>query len=249
MPSQTVGKVSSSIRCSTTPQTIDGDEPEDDDDVRRVARAQALRRCSRAVEPAHRRSRVDRRAPASARCSPRSPTLLRAQLTRWSVPSAHGHLDPCNTAAPPPTSTTPTSTARWELGNWSATEIDFTQDRIDWHEKLTEEQRRARALVLQPLLPRRGRGHRRALAVHRRRAARGAEVLHRHAAGRRGAARRLLQALHGRGRRARRRDDGRRHGGDRGPAHVGPPQGVRPARGDGRAACAATRARASSRPR
>ena len=32
---------------------------------------------------------------------------------------------------------------RWELGNWSATEIDFTQDRIDWHEKLTEEQRRS----------------------------------------------------------------------------------------------------------
>ncbi len=32
---------------------------------------------------------------------------------------------------------------RWELGNWSATEIDFTQDRIDWHEKLTAEQRTA----------------------------------------------------------------------------------------------------------
>lgn len=33
--------------------------------------------------------------------------------------------------------------ARWERGNWSATEIDFTQDRIDWHEKLTAEQRRS----------------------------------------------------------------------------------------------------------
>lgn len=32
--------------------------------------------------------------------------------------------------------------ARWEAGNWSATTIDFTQDRIDWHEKLTDEQRR-----------------------------------------------------------------------------------------------------------
>lgn len=32
--------------------------------------------------------------------------------------------------------------ARWERGNWSATEIDFTQDRIDWHEKMTAEQRR-----------------------------------------------------------------------------------------------------------
>jgi ribonucleotide reductase beta subunit family protein with ferritin-like domain len=32
--------------------------------------------------------------------------------------------------------------ARWERGNWSATEIDFTQDRIDWHEKFTPEMRR-----------------------------------------------------------------------------------------------------------
>ncbi|HWC27299.1 MAG TPA: ribonucleotide-diphosphate reductase subunit beta [Solirubrobacteraceae bacterium] len=33
--------------------------------------------------------------------------------------------------------------ARWERGNWSATEIDFTQDRIDWHERFTPQQRRA----------------------------------------------------------------------------------------------------------
>ncbi len=32
--------------------------------------------------------------------------------------------------------------ARWERGNWSATEIDFSQDRIDWHERMTPEQRR-----------------------------------------------------------------------------------------------------------
>ncbi len=32
--------------------------------------------------------------------------------------------------------------ARWERSNWRATEIDFTQDAIDWREKLTEEQRR-----------------------------------------------------------------------------------------------------------
>ena len=32
--------------------------------------------------------------------------------------------------------------ARWERGNWSATEIDFTQDRIDWHGRFTDEQRR-----------------------------------------------------------------------------------------------------------
>jgi ribonucleotide reductase beta subunit family protein with ferritin-like domain len=33
--------------------------------------------------------------------------------------------------------------ARWERGNWSATEIDLSQDAIDWREKLSEEQRRS----------------------------------------------------------------------------------------------------------
>src|SRR3954452_13087142 len=33
--------------------------------------------------------------------------------------------------------------ARWERGNWRATEIDFGQDRVDWRERLTEEQRRS----------------------------------------------------------------------------------------------------------
>jgi ribonucleotide reductase beta subunit family protein with ferritin-like domain len=33
--------------------------------------------------------------------------------------------------------------ARWERGNWRATEIDFDQDRVDWRERLTEEQRRS----------------------------------------------------------------------------------------------------------
>src|SRR5919197_545293 len=33
--------------------------------------------------------------------------------------------------------------ARWERGNWRATEIDFTQDAIDWRERLTAEQRRS----------------------------------------------------------------------------------------------------------
>ena len=32
---------------------------------------------------------------------------------------------------------------RWEQNNWRATEIDFTQDAIDWREKLTDEQRRS----------------------------------------------------------------------------------------------------------
>src|SRR3954470_9715185 len=30
---------------------------------------------------------------------------------------------------------------RWEKGSWRATELDFSQDRIDWHERMTEEQR------------------------------------------------------------------------------------------------------------
>ena len=33
--------------------------------------------------------------------------------------------------------------ARWERGNWKATEIDFSQDRIDWNERMTPDQRRA----------------------------------------------------------------------------------------------------------
>ncbi len=32
---------------------------------------------------------------------------------------------------------------RWERGNWSATAIDFSQDKIDWHEKMSADQRRA----------------------------------------------------------------------------------------------------------
>jgi ribonucleotide reductase beta subunit family protein with ferritin-like domain/putative sterol carrier protein len=33
--------------------------------------------------------------------------------------------------------------ARWERSNWRATEIDFSQDVIDWNEKMTAEQRRS----------------------------------------------------------------------------------------------------------
>ena len=50
-------------------------------------------------------------------------------------------------AGPPPTAAADAVSyadlyARWERGNWSATEIDFTRDRADWHERLTPEQRR-----------------------------------------------------------------------------------------------------------
>ena len=33
--------------------------------------------------------------------------------------------------------------ARWERGNWSATEIDFSQDRLHWHNEFTPKQRTA----------------------------------------------------------------------------------------------------------
>ena len=33
--------------------------------------------------------------------------------------------------------------ARWERGNWRATEIDFTEDRRQWHEEMTEFERKA----------------------------------------------------------------------------------------------------------
>src|SRR2546421_4533903 len=33
--------------------------------------------------------------------------------------------------------------ARWEKGNWRATELDFSQDREDWHETFTELERKA----------------------------------------------------------------------------------------------------------
>ncbi len=32
---------------------------------------------------------------------------------------------------------------RWERGNWSATEIDFSEDKVDWNERMTDEQRRS----------------------------------------------------------------------------------------------------------
>jgi hypothetical protein len=33
--------------------------------------------------------------------------------------------------------------ARWEKGNWSAMDLDFSEDRTDWHEKFTELERNA----------------------------------------------------------------------------------------------------------
>jgi ribonucleotide reductase beta subunit family protein with ferritin-like domain len=44
--------------------------------------------------------------------------------------------------------------ARWERGQWRATEIDFTRDAVEWSERLTEEQRRSALWLYGPLLPR-----------------------------------------------------------------------------------------------
>src|SRR5690349_20219465 len=32
---------------------------------------------------------------------------------------------------------------RWEKGNWSAMELDFSEDRVEWHEKFSDLERRA----------------------------------------------------------------------------------------------------------
>ena len=85
-------------------------------------------------------------------------------------------------------------------------------------------------MELRAVLLGRGRRRRQPLAVHRRRPARGAEVLPRHAAGRRGAPRRLLQALHARGRRARRRRRRQRPARDRAGADLRLPAHVRVSR-------------------
>ena len=106
-----------------------------------------------------------------------------------------------------------------------------------------------RAVALLAVLPRRGHRRRHAVAVHRRRAARGAEVLPRDPAGRRGAPLGLLQALHARGRRARRRDDRRDAARDDARADLGAPQDVRPPRGDGAAARRPSRTTGACSPR
>ncbi|MFT4035486.1 MAG: ribonucleotide-diphosphate reductase subunit beta [Patulibacter sp.] len=51
-----------------------------------------------------------------------------------------------STAAKSPATQTisyPDLYARWERGHWLANEIDFTQDRIDWRDRMSDEERRA----------------------------------------------------------------------------------------------------------
>ena len=98
--------------------------------------------------------------------------------------------------------------ARWEQGNWRATEIDFSQDVVDWRERLTEEQRRG-ALWLFTLF-----FHGEDSVTDNLSPYIDAAPLEEQKyflddpAGRRGAPLGLLQALHARGRRRRRRDAG-----------------------------------------
>ncbi len=61
--------------------------------------------------------------------------------------------------------------ARWERGNWSATELDFTEDARQWREDFTEFERTGGAVELLPVLLGRGRGRRQPVPVHRRGAA------------------------------------------------------------------------------
>ncbi len=93
--------------------------------------------------------------------------------------------------------------ALWERQQWAVQELDFTQDRIDWHERIPPEERFAAHVRAELLL--RGRAARggRAGADDARRARRGHAHLPVHADRRRGAPRRLLRPLLLRGRRAR----------------------------------------------
>ena len=126
--------------------------------------------------------------------------------------------------------------ARWERGNWRATEIDFTPGRVDWHERLTEEQRRS-ALWLYTLF-----FHGEDSVTDNLSPFIDAAPLEEqkyfldHPAGRRGAPLGLLQALHARGGRRRRRDAGRRPARHGRRDHVGPPPGLQPPGPDGRRA-------------
>ena len=61
--------------------------------------------------------------------------------------------------------------ARWERGNWRATELDFTEDARQWREDFTEFERTGGAVELLPVLLGRGRRRGQPLPLHRRRAA------------------------------------------------------------------------------
>ena len=127
--------------------------------------------------------------------------------------------------------------ARWERGNWSATELDFTEDARQWREDFTEFERTGRAVELLPVLLGRGRGRGQPLALHRRRAAARSRSTSsttqqvdeaRHAV----FFKRFMQEVCGIGRRL----DGQRPAGDQAAADPRLSQDLRPPRQDGRRA-------------
>ncbi len=102
----------------------------------------------------------------------------------------------------------------WERQQWAVQDLDFTQDRIDWHERIDAEERYARMYGLSLVLRRRAARRRGARADDARVPRRGHAHLPLHADRRRGAPRRLLRPLLLRGRRARGRRPRRSPGGD-----------------------------------
>ena len=60
----------------------------------------------------------------------------------------------------------------WERQQWLTQDLDFSQDRIDWHERIPEEERFQRHVRPLQLLHRRAEGRRRARPDHARRPAR-----------------------------------------------------------------------------
>ena len=69
----------------------------------------------------------------------------------------------------------------WERQQWATQDIDFTQDRIDWHERIPEEERFQRMYGLSLLLHRRAEGRRGARPDDARRSDRGDAHLPLHA--------------------------------------------------------------------
>ena len=104
----------------------------------------------------------------------------------------------------------------WERQQWATQDIDFTQDRVDWHERFPKEERFAAHVRAVGVLHRRAAGHRRAGADHARRADRGDADLPLDPDRRRGSPRAVLQPLlrGGRGARGRRPRRALRTGGE-----------------------------------
>ena len=97
----------------------------------------------------------------------------------------------------------------WERQQWATQDIDFTQDRIDWHERIPEEERFQRMYGLSSFFIGEQKVAEELGPDDARRPHRGDAHLPLHADRRRGAPRALLQPLLRRGRRARGRPTSR----------------------------------------